>query len=62
MPASPIPLGFVSAFASLRAQLACPACYGELRMDADRLICTRCGLVYPVVDGIPVLTTVVSDQ
>ncbi len=62
MPASRVPLGFVSAFASLHAQLACPVCYGELRMDADRLICTLCGVVYPIVDGIPILTTVVSDR
>jgi hypothetical protein len=62
MPANRDPLGFDSAFASLNAQLACPACYGELRMDADRLICTHCGVVYPIVDGIPVLTPVVSGQ
>lgn len=62
MPASRVPLGFVSAFTSLSAQLACPACYSELRMEADRLICTRCGAAYPIVDGIPVLTKVVGDQ
>jgi uncharacterized protein YbaR (Trm112 family) len=36
-------------------QLACPACLGALRQDADRLICTECARTYPIVDGIPVL-------
>jgi uncharacterized protein YbaR (Trm112 family) len=35
--------------------LACPACYGELRAEAERLVCAKCGRGYPVVDGIPVL-------
>jgi uncharacterized protein YbaR (Trm112 family) len=37
--------------------LACPACHGELRVDdsAEELVCTRCGLAYPVRDDIPVL-------
>jgi hypothetical protein len=46
---------FTSAFKAISEQLACPVCYGELRMDADRLICMQCGRVYPIVDGIPVL-------
>jgi uncharacterized protein YbaR (Trm112 family) len=37
------------------AHLACPACYGDLRLEDSRLFCTACGRVYPVVDGIPVL-------
>jgi uncharacterized protein YbaR (Trm112 family) len=36
-------------------QLACPACLGDLRMEAARLVCEGCGRAYPVVDGIPVL-------
>jgi len=36
-------------------QLACPACHGELRLEAERLSCGGCGRAYPVVDGIPVL-------
>jgi uncharacterized protein len=44
----------------LLAILACPACHGGLRVDesdADRpeLVCTECGLAYPVRDGIPIL-------
>jgi uncharacterized protein len=37
--------------------LACPKCRSELRADeaADELVCTGCGLAYPVRDDIPVL-------
>jgi hypothetical protein len=35
--------------------LACPACQGELRSEAQRAVCASCGRAYPVVDGIPVL-------
>jgi uncharacterized protein YbaR (Trm112 family) len=40
---------------SILAQLACPVCQVDLRLEADKLICSRCGRAYPVVDGIPVL-------
>ncbi len=37
--------------------LACPACRSALRADetAEELVCTGCGLAYPVRDDIPVL-------
>jgi uncharacterized protein YbaR (Trm112 family) len=37
--------------------LACPSCRSELRVDeeANELVCTGCGLAYPVRDDIPVL-------
>lgn len=37
--------------------LVCPDCKGELRVDDenDELICTQCGLIYPVRDNIPVM-------
>lgn len=37
--------------------LVCPACRGALAVDADahELVCSACGLAYPVRDGIPVL-------
>ncbi|HVB27957.1 MAG TPA: Trm112 family protein [Mycobacteriales bacterium] len=37
--------------------LVCPDCHGDLRVDdeASELVCTRCGLAYPVRDDIPVL-------
>jgi len=45
----------------LLAILACPACHAPLRVDESRddvdaeLVCTGCGLAYPVRDDIPVL-------
>ena len=41
--------------------LCCPAvndgeaCHGELTDLGDRLLCKKCGLAYPIEDGIPVL-------
>ena len=37
--------------------LACPDCKAPLRADdaASELVCTGCGLAYPVRDDIPVL-------
>jgi uncharacterized protein YbaR (Trm112 family) len=40
---------------SVVTQLACPACFGALRLEEARLICTACGRAYPIVDGIPAL-------
>jgi len=42
---------------SLLEILACPACHAPLRADdsAEELVCTGCGLAYPVRDDIPVL-------
>jgi uncharacterized protein len=39
----------------LLAQLACPACYGELRFEGARLRCMDCSRGYPIVNGIPVM-------
>jgi uncharacterized protein YbaR (Trm112 family) len=38
-------------------QLACPVCFGVLRIDAldGQIHCAACLRVYPLVDGIPVL-------
>jgi len=43
--------------ASLLEIVACPACTSALRADeaAEELVCTGCGLAYPVRDDIPVL-------
>lgn len=37
--------------------IVCPDCHGKLRVDdaAEELVCTSCGLAYPVRDDIPVL-------
>ena len=37
--------------------VVCPDCHGALAVDdaASELVCTSCGLAYPVRDDIPVL-------
>ena len=37
----------------IRALLLCPRCRGELTDADDALVCERCRLRYPVVDGVP---------
>ncbi len=39
------------------AVLACPACDPRppLRQEGETLVCDRCGRVYPIRDGIPIL-------
>jgi uncharacterized protein YbaR (Trm112 family) len=37
----------------LLAILVCPIDKAELRLEGDRLICTTCGRIYPIEDGIP---------
>lgn len=40
---------------TLAAMIVCPECHGSLAEENDELTCQRCGLVYPIRDGIPVL-------
>ena len=35
--------------------LGCPDCHGTIAPSQDRLACSQCGRVYPVIDGVPVL-------
>ncbi|MCB8958244.1 MAG: Trm112 family protein [Nocardioides sp.] len=35
--------------------IVCPACRSDLEVQAEELVCTGCGLAYPVRDDIPVL-------
>lgn len=37
------------------APFVCPRCKGGLSIDAGNLWCEVCRLLYPIVDGIPVL-------
>ena len=43
--------------ADLLEIIVCPACHGGLAVDDDagELVCTACGLAYPVRDDIPIL-------
>ena len=35
--------------------LACPACKGDVKLEGDRIVCTKCGRRYPVKDDIPIM-------
>lgn len=35
--------------------LACPKCKADVVLQGDRLVCTKCGLRYPIRDGIPIM-------
>ena len=37
--------------------LACPACKTEVKLEGERIVCQnpKCGLRYPIRDGIPVM-------
>lgn len=35
--------------------LACPACKGDVELKEEKIVCKRCGLKYPVRDGIPIM-------
>ncbi len=35
--------------------LACPLCKTEVKLEDDRIVCTKCGRRYPVKDDIPVM-------
>jgi len=45
----------VSVPEEVMAILVCPECHATLREEGDELVCTGCGLRYPVRDGIPVM-------
>ena len=35
--------------------LACPACKADIRLEGDRIVCTKCGRRYPIKDDIPIM-------
>jgi uncharacterized protein len=47
---------------ALLAQLACPACNGELHLEGARLRCIACSRAYPIVDGIPVMIVELAER
>ncbi|MGI8524251.1 MAG: Trm112 family protein [Nocardioides sp.] len=40
---------------ALLAIIVCPSCHGDLSEEGSELVCSGCGLAYPVRDDIPVL-------
>jgi uncharacterized protein YbaR (Trm112 family) len=35
--------------------LACPACKADVKLEDDKIVCTKCKKKYPIKDGIPVM-------
>lgn len=35
--------------------LACPLCKTEVKEEGETLVCVKCGRIYPVREGIPVM-------
>jgi len=35
--------------------LACPACKADVKLEGDRIVCTKCGRRYPIKDDIPIM-------
>ena len=46
----------------LLAILACPVCKTDVRLEAEKLVCVKCGRKYPVRDGIPVMLQEEAEQ
>jgi hypothetical protein len=41
--------------AAVLEQLACPVCLASMRLEGSSLLCSGCGRIYSIVDGIPIL-------
>ena len=39
----------------LRGRLECPVCRGEFVEEVACLVCLKCELAFPVIDGVPIL-------
>ena len=35
--------------------LACPLCKADVKLEGEKIVCTKCGRRYPIRDGIPVM-------
>jgi len=35
--------------------LACPSCKADVELKEERIVCLKCGLKYPIKDGIPIM-------
>lgn len=35
--------------------LACPACKADVKLENEKVVCTKCGRRYPVKDDIPIM-------
>ncbi|MFC1753475.1 Trm112 family protein [Thermoproteota archaeon] len=35
--------------------LACPDCKGDVKLENEKIVCTKCNKKYPIKDGIPIM-------
>jgi uncharacterized protein len=35
--------------------LACPVCKAGVKLDKEKIVCQKCGRIYPIKDGIPIM-------
>ena len=35
--------------------LACPSCKSDVKEEDEKIVCLRCGMRYPIRDGIPIM-------
>jgi hypothetical protein len=35
--------------------LACPACKADVELKDNKIVCVKCGLKFPIRDGIPIM-------
>lgn len=35
--------------------LACPACKSDVKLEAEKIVCVKCGRRYPIKDDIPIM-------
>ena len=35
--------------------LACPACKADVKLEAEKIVCVKCGRRYPIKDDIPIM-------
>jgi hypothetical protein len=42
--------------------LACPVCKADVKLEEQRIVCSKCGRKYPVRDGIPIMLIDEAEQ
>jgi uncharacterized protein YbaR (Trm112 family) len=42
--------------------LACPACKADVKLENNKIVCTKCNRKYPIKDGIPVMLIDEAEQ
>lgn len=42
--------------------LACPACKADVKLEENKIVCTKCGRKYPIRDGIPIMLIEEAEQ